>query len=537
MAWVFIDLQLNKFTPIDDVDHLPYQLTIAPSRVRSSPSLAHATPLRSFTPTRVPSFRAHTPLGRPHSPVVRGSGAPTPSGSQPGTPTGERVFSFSSGNYASPKSSHSPLPGAGSPLSSPRLLNAKAATYNPLSPSVSRSGSGLPPPSSLAGNADPWFSVAVGRSASPAPTSSGLTRTSSNLAIAAPLTSMGDEVAFAFHGGQSPGSIDTGSNKPATSHGSESEEPGVDDIFLSTANPYSRSGLLPDDDEEDEFSPFGSPIRAKVINLSPTAVKLNSTAKAFDPTRLGPGGPGIIGNGSSSLDPMSGGMISPSAMALGMAMHSSNTGQPSGGYFERDSSVSSNGEPGTGALTPGGSTHGPTSPSMSAAAHAEELSAGMTPLDVLQSVFTSLPAGELEEALARSGYDFEGAMAILIAQNGGARSGTSTPQRLGSPGPRPGFARTASGTFRDGPASNYFVQGGRAGMGTGAISPRFGMNGTRSPGGPMSGGVMVVNGQRVCRYFLAGECRRADCRFSHDVDRALCRFWLRGQCAKGDQCE
>lgn len=409
------------------------------------------------------------------------------------------------------------------------------------SPSTSRSNTGLPPPSSLAGNSDPWFSTAGSRSASPAPSAPSLTRTSSNLAIAAPLTSRGDDIAFAFHGGKSPGSIDTGSNNPATSHGSESEEPGVDDIFSSTANPYSRSGLLPDDDDDDEFSPFGSPIRTRVNNISPTAVKLNLTAKAFDPTRLGPGGPGVIGNGNSSHDPTSGGMISPSAMALGMAMHSSNTGQPTGAYFERESSVSSNGEPGSGALTPGGHIHGSTSPSMSStAAHMEELSAGMTPLDVLQSVFTSLPAGELEDALARSGYDFEGAMAILIAQNGGARSGASTPQRLGSPGPRPGFPRSASGTFRDGPGSNYFVQGGRAGiggMGTGAISPRFGMSGTRSPGGPMSGGVMVVNGQRVCRYFLAGECRRADCRFSHDVDRALCRFWLRGQCAKGDQCE
>lgn len=130
----------------------------------------------------------------------------------------------------------------------------------------------------------------------------------------------------------------------------------------------------------------------------------------------------------------------------------------------------------------------------------------MTPLDVLQSVFTSLPAGELEEALDRSNYDFEGAMAILIAQNGG-RSGQSTPQRVASPGPRPPFQRVVSGG--GGPP---FMQGGRVG---GTISPRYGMSGTRSPGPgiPPNGGIMVVNGQRVCRYFLAGECRRADCRF------------------------
>lgn len=39
-----------------------------------------------------------------------------------------------------------------------------------------------------------------------------------------------------------------------------------------------------------------------------------------------------------------------------------------------------------------------------------------------------------------------------------------------------------------------------------------------------------LGGARVCRYFLAGECRRSDCRFSHDLNKALCRFWLRGQC-------
>lgn len=40
---------------------------------------------------------------------------------------------------------------------------------------------------------------------------------------------------------------------------------------------------------------------------------------------------------------------------------------------------------------------------------------------------------------------------------------------------------------------------------------------------------------RICRFFLAGECRRSDCRFSHNVDRSLCRFWLRGQCLN-DPC-
>ncbi|KAI3626802.1 hypothetical protein CBS14141_000803 [Malassezia furfur] len=45
----------------------------------------------------------------------------------------------------------------------------------------------------------------------------------------------------------------------------------------------------------------------------------------------------------------------------------------------------------------------------------------------------------------------------------------------------------------------------------------------------------ALGGARVCRYFLAGECRRSDCRFSHDLNKALCRFWLRGQCLN-DPC-
>ncbi|PKI84193.1 hypothetical protein MVES1_002339 [Malassezia vespertilionis] len=45
----------------------------------------------------------------------------------------------------------------------------------------------------------------------------------------------------------------------------------------------------------------------------------------------------------------------------------------------------------------------------------------------------------------------------------------------------------------------------------------------------------AAEGARVCRYFLAGECRRSDCRFSHDLNKALCRFWLREQCLN-DPC-
>ena len=47
----------------------------------------------------------------------------------------------------------------------------------------------------------------------------------------------------------------------------------------------------------------------------------------------------------------------------------------------------------------------------------------------------------------------------------------------------------------------------------------------------------AADDQPVCRHFLAGECLRADCPFSHDVGATVCRFWLQGRCVKGDSCE
>ncbi|KAG0167788.1 hypothetical protein DFQ30_005655 [Apophysomyces sp. BC1015] len=43
--------------------------------------------------------------------------------------------------------------------------------------------------------------------------------------------------------------------------------------------------------------------------------------------------------------------------------------------------------------------------------------------------------------------------------------------------------------------------------------------------------------KQVCRHFLAGECFRKDCWFTHDVQVKMCKFWLQGSCLKGDLCE
>ncbi|EGN92263.1 hypothetical protein SERLA73DRAFT_173022 [Serpula lacrymans var. lacrymans S7.3] len=152
------------------------------------------------------------------------------------------------------------------------------------------------------------------------------------------------------------------------------------------------------------------------------------------------------------------------------------------------------------------------------------LTDGMTPFDVLSSVFGStLAPSELEEALANNGYDFERAMAWLVD-----RALPTLPQH---PGPQ----------IRVQPMGGRVTLVSREGTGGAVRTGRAGYTlPTAFPARPMPRPVQgrpVQGGNRVCRYFVAGECLRADCRFSHDLERALCRFWLRGTCAKQDNCE
>jgi len=187
------------------------------------------------------------------------------------------------------------------------------------------------------------------------------------------------------------------------------------------------------------------------------------------------------------------------------------------------------GGPGNGAYAPQEETPPPAPPS-----DTEDtlLTNGMTPFDVLSSVFGStLAPSELEEALATNGYDFDRAMQWLIDR--------ALPQGQSPPHSMPKFTTVGRDSRGRG-----FAPGGPPGRGVPG-APRYGnMNGR--PGN---------SGNRVCRYFVAGECLRADCRFryvftplfvldavndfklSHDLERALCRFWLRGMCAKHEACE
>ena len=122
------------------------------------------------------------------------------------------------------------------------------------------------------------------------------------------------------------------------------------------------------------------------------------------------------------------------------------------------------------------------------------LTDGMTPLDVLSSVFGStLAPSELEEALSQNGYDFEKAMAWLID-----RALPPPPQhtqlRVQSMGNR------VAVVTREAPAS--MLRGGRGSQGP-----------VRATGKGTGARATSSANNRVCRYYLAGECLRADCRF------------------------
>ena len=47
---------------------------------------------------------------------------------------------------------------------------------------------------------------------------------------------------------------------------------------------------------------------------------------------------------------------------------------------------------------------------------------------------------------------------------------------------------------------------------------------------------LAADGRQVCRHYMAGECRRSDCWFSHDLSGIVCRFWLTGTCLNGRDC-
>lgn len=284
-----------------------------------------------------------------------------------------------------------------------------------------------------------------------------MARTSSNLAIAAPLFS---DQSSPFH---SPiGTPLKGTVKMPDVFSSPSTQPTL-------ARTASIKALIPDDDDDDEFSPFGTGL-PKLHHLqhqhsAAPALQLNSGAQPFEP-----------------FGPTSG--VAKSASSLSQSSASAD-------HDYEDGLSESEGDGG----------------------------AGMTPLDVLHQVFTTLPRSELEAALHASGYDFEGAMALLMSQHANApRSGTSTPGRTASPRPLLNIGgRALVQANHHAPSTGYFNQGGRN-FGPGPGQGQGGMYQQQHQQQPFAGaghghGARTPGGLKMCRYYLNGECRRSDCRF------------------------
>ncbi|KAM0750658.1 hypothetical protein T439DRAFT_380537 [Meredithblackwellia eburnea MCA 4105] len=184
----------------------------------------------------------------------------------------------------------------------------------------------------------------------------------------------------------------------------------------------------------------------------------------------------------------------------------------------------------------------------------------MTPFDVLHSVFAGsyISPNVLEEALVMTGFDVDAAIQYLIdtqpeggfgAGPNGSHVSTPTspyPPPLNPPPPpgivpnqmpmaqqppRPQFVASGSKPLVVSRDSFDGYVGGNGGRGSPSGGPRWQSTQNQNQnGGEQQRGV----GGRVCRYYLAGNCLRSDCKFSHDVGKAVCKFWLRGHCLKGD---
>ncbi|KAH9479631.1 hypothetical protein JR316_0008226 [Psilocybe cubensis] len=386
----------------DDVAGVPFLFLTPTRRPISRPSSRAST-----TSNRL---RPETPISAPTSPLINIFRRPPNSPLAPMSsksdysPSSSPVLTYA---QAPPTQFTASLPA--SPISSPRLLNAKANEFRP-----------IPRPLSAAASHSSAASLLRADTPSPDLWAHNSPRATSNLAIAAPLIA---DQSHSF----TPSSSLRSSHRPKD-----------------------------DDEEDDPFDPFST-------NPIPTFHSITiSDFDTFD---------------SNSWQ------------------NSADLSYPSVFY-------------------PQEYVPEPESEEASAA-----LTDGMTPFDVLSSVFGStLAPSELEDALAANGFDFDRAMAWLVDR--------ALPA---APAPQARMQRMGAGVTlvsRDAATASARGRGGAAPFNQAARpAPRY-VNGRPVPGG-----------NRVCRYFVGGECLRADCRFSHDLERALCRFWLRGTCAKQESCE
>lgn len=461
------------------------------------------TPIkRPSRPTSRNSFHSYR-SSRPGTPVGFAPSSPLAQNfiRRPSTPLTNPVGTIGTG-YPNSSPSSSPVPAHAlpnqapirtgtSPSSSPRFLNAKATEFRPSmvrslsSSSIVRGHSPSPASSEL------WAHNHV-----PSPTLSsaslGVGRGSSNLAIAAPLlpdqnyspSPSNSELG----GNESPrtlGSIGTRTPPILIRHGTEGSIP---------MGRVAHTSFDDEDDEDDPFSPF------VVKPISPIAHQgLRSVGRmaAIDDAQWSDNSSPSNSNSYDGLPPphmvraqhgdMGEGDYFPEIGAGLPGSNSSLQRHMRPGFFSRSDSSSS--LPGV-AIGSGAPVN--MSDAVADVAFAEQ---DMTPFEVLSSVFgSSVSPTLLDEALQNSGYDFDGAMAWLVDQ--------------ALPPPPPGLLQHNLPSMQRG---GVMVVGRDSQYGPG----RLGNN----PNGRNTGRYGAHQqqkshaGNRVCRYFLQGECRRADCRF------------------------
>lgn len=425
----------------DDMNQVPFSPTsmVTPKRpaVRKSSSTLSKSAI---------TFRPLTPLASqalPISPSAVGSSASpstsfsslSASPSRPYLPGSEalRTSFSSSSTHTSPGLLHAavaipspPSSGASpSPILSPKTLSAKAVEFKP-SPRSSHASIATTSPFASGSPSSPvdW---SIGSSLGNGSRAPSLGKPISALSLASPMRS------------------DSSTLPPAPSS------------LLKHPSPYSR--IDDNDEEEDDFSPFGS---LPAHTGSPSLHHLQPE----DPTWA-----------SSSVSAGS---------------YSSSTSFPQMTMGEMDELYAASGVMG------------------------EEYSqAGMTPMDLLCSIFTGLSTHEVEVALHKHGYDFESTMAHLMVSSS-STTAAAAEDASGLP-PLPTTTTSSAVPITSPlakpfvPREGYVVAGGR----NGAIpirppspSSSFGLSGVGGVKGAGGG-----FGGRVCRYYLNGECRRADCRF------------------------
>lgn len=395
----------------DDVDNVPFLFLTPTRRPISRPSSRASTHsarmiVRPDTPNSAPGSPLSMVFRRPHTPLV----SPLANGAQANSYMMARSESPALSPVFPPAQFASSLPA--SPLSSPRILNAKAHEFKPIQRPLSAASSN---PGSLAAL----------RAETPSPDlwAHNPQRPTSKLAIAAPLTP--DSALLPRSG--TPSSL--------------------------------RLSLRPEDDEDDEdpFDPFGQ----------------KPLPRSF-----------LSGEIDATIPPWSHSPLSNSSL-------STSTDDARYNYYNDDPQLQSYGSQLLESLQDDAEFDTETT------ATGVMMADGMTPLDVLSMVFGStLAPSELEEALSSNGYDFDRAMSWLVDRQIATHHATNA-------GPSPPRLHAVGGRISIVPREGYGGQfrGGR-GYYNGA-----GFRGNRFNGRPVPGG------NRVCRYFLAGECLRADCRF------------------------